>query len=281
MSKKSDKLLRNTFFIRVMRTTILCTLAVICVSYVVFMMTSSHSLKWTNGMFLSEYSETTATAKPTEVPEQTPDPTAEPTVSATMNESATTPPPASWESEAPKYAGIDLTKVLFIGDSITQGLQVYSVIPGLNVIANMGMSSYNLMEHLDAINDLKPTEIFILIGLNDMGGSTENEMFFTNYGEFIRAVQKALPKTRIIVQAMLPVTKYVDETNGNVTNEIINAFNIRLLKMANELGVVFANVRSIFQDANGYLRSDISPDGIHFYTETYYIWMEKLIPYMK
>lgn len=281
---------RYEFLIRTLYVASACTLAALCFIYIIFMKTSSQSLKWTEGLPLSDYRQPSPTALPTSVPSKTASATAESTPKITGTQFVTksadpnatvTPAPKDWEHEAPKYAGIDLSKILFIGDSITSGLEVYSIIPDLKVIANTGMSSYNLVEHQEYIKELKPDKIFILLGLNDMSGSTENEKFFTNYGNFIKELQKALPETGIIVQAMFPVTKYVDENNGNVTNVIINAFNARLLKMANELNVIYVDVRSIFQDQNGYMRADISPDGIHFYTESYYTWMEKLIPYMK
>jgi hypothetical protein len=253
-------------------------------AYILFMTTSSKTLEWTDGFLFSNYVKPTPspTPEPTPTPKPTPAPTLSADPSATIDPSAEpTPELTLWERESPKYAGIDLTKILFIGDSVSHGLDVYQILPGANVIANVGMSSYNLVDHLAQIKEINPERIFILLGLNDMSGNYQYDAYISNYSNFIREVQKELPGTKIYVEAMFAVTQNVDDTNGNVTNDIIKTFNAQLLKMANQLNVPFIDLRSIFQDENGLMRQDISPDGIHFYLESYYTWTEKLIPYMK
>jgi lysophospholipase L1-like esterase len=171
-------------------------------------------------------------------------------------------------------------RVLFIGDSITEGLQIYNTLPGAMIQAYRGLSSYKLAEELTLIEAKKPDRIFLLIGLNDIMGIEENEPFFENYRAFIRAVHDILPETKVFVQSIFPISREVEQENHNISRVLIDSFNRRLAVMAEEEKATYIDVATTFKDEEGYLLAEFTSDGIHLWSYYYRAWTDLLRPYL-
>lgn len=178
----------------------------------------------------------------------------------------------------------------FVGDSITQGIQVYDIMSNTTVIANTGLNPQSIMTEakirtqdgyvtaLEALKESNPNKIYIMLGVNGIG--FELDVFDSLYTDFVKAVKEQHPDSTIYVQSMLPVTSAFETGSHNpynITNEKINKYNETILKMAEELGVYYLDVASAIKDENGALPNEASPtDGIHFGPTYYTKWFDYL-----
>ena len=203
------------------------------------------------------------------------------------------PSPLNTSSPAYLYAGemqpeSFLADSLFIGDSITQGMGLY--LPDLNTTV-LGVRSLNpdsvftatvngpggkKMSIPKAAIAYNPKRIYIMIGTNGIAWMSQSYMI-GRLGELVDQLHKALPKTKIILQSIPPVSrgKYNSDNRFSVKN--IDAYNTKLLKLAEEKGVEFLDVNGFFRDKQGYLPSNETPDGIHFYKANYQKWVAHLL----
>lgn len=172
--------------------------------------------------------------------------------------------------------------VVFLGDSLTEGLALYGFFPDA---VHKGINSLNTIsakEHISEISMLKPSRLFILLGINDLwDGEMPHENILNNYREIIGKFKEGTPGTHIHIQAVFPVTAYAMENNPAISNEIINTFNARLKTLALETGVEFIDTNSPLKDENGNMFPQYSLDGVHLLYEYYHIWTELLDSYMK
>ncbi len=172
---------------------------------------------------------------------------------------------------------------VFIGDSLTDGLRLYANTPGL-FLCNTGVnisdiSSFSASTGNNIIEEIKNTsgdKFYIMLGIND--NIFEESMiseFIRKYGYFIDMIREYHPKSIIYIQSMLPVSKEKENTS-RFKNSIIYKCNNELLKLAIEKNVYYLNVAEEFKDGNGYLKNEISVDGVHFKTPYYANWYNYL-----
>ena len=205
----------------------------------------------------------------------------------------TTPPaveePVKVEANVPESAEADesyFADAAFVGDSLTQGLQLYDILD-TEVIANRGInleSIYNPDKirvaegYTGVFNELEriqPKKIYVQLGMNDIAWRTEKD-FSRLYGELIDKIHSDFPESILYVQSIFPVTGwYADEDNG-IDNEKVVAYNKLLLDLANEKGCYYLDVHSALVNENGVLPDDMSPDGIHLNAPHYQKWFHYL-----
>lgn len=160
---------------------------------------------------------------------------------------------------------------VFVGDSITEGLSYYQFLNDDNVNAKIGLSLYKAKTYLDKVNKLKPKNVFILFGANDMEGGLKCETFISRYKELIKAIKNISPDSNIYVQSILPVTAKVEIKKPNLSNKKIKEFNTALMAMAEENSCSYINIASVLDNSEKELHE---PDGIHFKKQFYGLWLQ-------
>ena len=197
--------------------------------------------------------------------------------------------PVKVEANVPESAEADesyFADAAFVGDSLTQGLQLYDILD-TEVIANRGInleSIYNPDKirvaegYTGVFNELEriqPKKIYVQLGMNDIAWRTEKD-FSRLYGELIDKIHSDFPESILYVQSIFPVTGwYADEDNG-IDNKKIVTYNKLLLDLANEKGCYYLDVHSALVNENGVLPNDMSPDGIHLNAPHYQKWFHYL-----
>ncbi len=186
------------------------------------------------------------------------------------------------ESEAVDKSYFD--DAIFIGDSISKGLKLYGVLPATNVIAdqNVGLDQIandkpvymsvsgqkkTLFAALQEMK-VKPKKIYVLLGSNGLPGY-DNDTHIKFYEKVLDRLIKSYPNVTFYIQSVTPITKQAEadykRRGKDFTNDKINKFNAMVLKLAENKGVNFINVKDSLIDKNGYLSSDFSAaDGVHF-----------------
>lgn len=176
---------------------------------------------------------------------------------------------------------------LFVGDSITYGMQLYNTMTNATVIAHTGINPETILTKavikvgeetltvLDAMKRHNPGKIYVMLGANGVAFLPQDTMM-DYYGEFIDAIKAQHPDSVLYVQSILPVTaeKSQDEAYSNTR---IDEYNLSLMQLCKEKGVHYLNVAEAFKDENGALPTEASPkDGMHFGPTYYAKWFDYL-----
>lgn len=165
---------------------------------------------------------------------------------------------------------------LFVGDSLTEGLSIYDYIDSENVIAQKGMTIYSAREQINKISEKNPDKVFLLLGTNDILNGESSSKFAHRYGELVQEISKALPKAKVYVQSIFPVSEEVEANRPLLANSRIDDYNAALKEVSADYGFKYVDVCSKFKDANGKMIKSYSPDGIHLDYEYYKIWLNYL-----
>ncbi len=176
----------------------------------------------------------------------------------------------------------------FIGDSLTDGIKLYSVMKDTTVLSNTGINVETIftkeciemddgreLTMLDALKEVNPKKIYIMLGANGIAWFSRTT-FVDYYSEFIDQVKAQHPNSIIYVQSILPVTKSKSDSDSRFANSKIDEFNQGLMEMCKEKQVYYVNVAEALKDANGALPEEASLDGIHFGVDTYNKWFDYL-----
>ncbi len=172
---------------------------------------------------------------------------------------------------------------LFIGDSISTGLYLYSKLDMKNVAAGVGYTPYKAYTDtvelydgssataVDYAGAMKPKRIFIMLGSNGMGSSYDAEAMKSSYHTLIGKLSEASPDSEIYCISVSPVT--ADSSSAaysGINNDMIREFNSFVEEMCDELELRYFDLYSVLADENGNFRNDYAEvDGLHFLGTTY------------
>lgn len=178
--------------------------------------------------------------------------------------------------------------VMFVGDSITTGIDLYDIVNGCSVVAYTGINTSTILSKavvrnkqgtkvtfLNAMKEYNPKHIFIMLGINGIAFQSK-ENFLTGYRQFVDAVKAQHPNAIIYLQSILPVTNKKQNADKRFANSKINSYNEGIQALALEKNVYYLNVAEAFKDAYGNLPSNASSDGVHFGPAHYRLWIEYL-----
>ena len=183
-------------------------------------------------------------------------------------------------------------KIIFVGDSLTAHLINREVLTGGSATKQVWRCENNMMNLnsevtaakiiypgtgekmtvAEAAAKAKPEIMIITLG-TDWGVSYLSEAEFKDcYTNLVKAIQKASPKTEIILQSIFPVTA------GCVTldNGKIDTANKWVKAIAAENGCHYLDTQSILKDEKNCLKENYcnSNDGIHMGKEAYVAILE-------
>ena len=171
---------------------------------------------------------------------------------------------------------------LFIGDSRTVGISMYSGVTSADFFCATGMSCFNLFDSTVDIAGIGKTglenllaqksytKVFIMLGINELGYNLDR--IVEKYSNAIDTIAAAQPDAAIYVQANMHVTAARSEKDDIYNNWRINDLNTRLKAMADEKGLAFLDVNPLFDDENGNLCTDYTYDHTHVLGKYYNAW---------
>lgn len=178
------------------------------------------------------------------------------------------------EKETPKVDEDFFQKALFVGDSITEGIKDYGILDNLNVFAVKGLTISKAEKEIDSIVERNPERIYILLGSNDLLYGMDSDKFSSRYVEFIQMIGERLPKTKVYIQSIFPVSKDVETKRPMLSNSRIDEFNAKLKVTAEAKGIHYINISALLKDSNGIMNSEYTSDGIHVKYKFYNIWLD-------
>ena len=172
-------------------------------------------------------------------------------------------------------------RIVFLGNSITEGGD-WKKLTGDSTIINRGIGgdiTFSLLKRLDEILSLKPSKIFLMIGINDIGKDIPPAVIAENIKKIIRRIQSESPATKIVLQNILPVNPTIDRfpQHYDKQQKIVET-NKLLIHVAKEMNVPLVDLNKLFRDKKGNLQEKYTNDGLHLNPggEGYRIWVNHL-----
>lgn len=158
--------------------------------------------------------------------------------------------------------------VVFLGDSITEYLKVGGILDSTSVLAKKGEHVTQAEKHIKEIEKLKPKQIVILYGANDLNGESTDK-FESSYIELVNKLKKVDKGVKIYIQAPLKV----DESKAVKKDAKINNSNVAELdriakKVAEKTGTTYLSSEGLISSKSLY-----EPDGIHLKHDFYKNWL--------
>lgn len=158
--------------------------------------------------------------------------------------------------------------VVFLGDSITEYLKEGNILDEASVLAMKGEHINQASKHLKEIKNLKPKQIVILYGANDINAYSP-EKYKEEYIKLVKSIKKVDPGVKIYLQAPLPVNEIVaSKKDMRINNDNIKMFSDKVKEVASVTGVNFLSSDGLVTSSDLY-----EQDGIHFKYAFYKNWL--------
>lgn len=195
-----------------------------------------------------------------------------------------------WQNrvKAFKEQNENLKNVVLLGDSITEGFEVAKYFPGRRIL-NRGIGAdvignsmpaddpRGVLQRLDeSVFDCAATDVFILIGINDLNTGRDVDTMEAGYRELLKRLRERLPGLRIHIQSVLPTRGPHAKQNASVV-----AFNEKLKKLAGEFKCNWIDLHAVMRDDKGELKAEFTNDGLHLTEQAYRIWRGEVLKALK
>lgn len=182
---------------------------------------------------------------------------------------------------------------VFIGDSRTEGLSLYSGILGSTFLCCKGISIFDVLEDedkiifrdgtyytiLEALTLGSYSKVYISLGINELGYNND-QAYEDAFVELIAQVRAIQPDAVIYIQTIVPVNPDRALERGQadyVNNNRIADYNAILRKVTAQEQVVLLETAIALADEEGILPYDATSDGVHFVRAWYELWRDYLL----
>jgi len=167
-------------------------------------------------------------------------------------------------------------RVVFLGNSITE-MGNWQMLLNDTTILNRGIGgdvSFGVLSRLHEITGRKPSKIFLMIGINDIGNDVPVNVIAENCDKIIARIKQESPDTRIFLQSVLPV----NASNPHFPKQYdkmkhIAQLNKLLSETAKSNKITFVNLFPLFLQ-KGSLNAEYTTDGLHLNDKGYKVWVE-------
>ncbi len=173
-------------------------------------------------------------------------------------------------------------KVLFIGDSITQGWEgggkdVWARYYAPRNAVNLGIGgdrTQHVLWRLDNgnLNGLKPKAAVVMIGTNNSNGEDNTvDQIADGVTAIVRKLREKLPQTKVLLLAIFPRGENPSPQRGKVLQ-----VNQILQKLADNQNVYWMDLGYQFVNSDGTIPRELMPDYLHLSPKGYEIWAEAI-----
>ncbi|HAK51570.1 MAG TPA: sialate O-acetylesterase [Gammaproteobacteria bacterium] len=159
--------------------------------------------------------------------------------------------------------------VVFLGDSITRGGSWDELYPD-RPIRNRGIggdTTSGVLERLHQVTSGNPSQVFLLIGTNDISFGEPDETIVSNISTIVDRIEDESPGTQVYIQSILPrAADHRDRIEG--LNEKIRE---RIIDRAE-----WVDLYPLFLDEDGSIADQYSNDELHLHGAGYTVWSEAI-----
>jgi lysophospholipase L1-like esterase len=161
-------------------------------------------------------------------------------------------------------------RVLFLGDSITQGGKWDELFPELSTL-NRGINGDTTEDVLKRLDEAlyKPIAVSLLIGTNDL----HTYRRLKNPEGIVERIRAAAPEAQIFINSVTPRTPLFAPR--------IRTLNERFADIAQRTENTFVDLWPSLANEDGSLRKEFTPDNLHLSPAGYTAWRDVLRPLLK
>lgn len=194
--------------------------------------------------------------------------------------------PSSYYTEGPvKQSYFD--DAVFLGDSRTVGLKLYSGWDNCDFLCDVGMTIYDCLDRDIEYRDISHTtareilssrnygKIYIMLGINECGSNIDT--FIDKYSEVIEQIHRWQPQAVIIVQGIMKVGASKSASHASINNTNISRRNERLSELSNDYYIYYLDINPAVCNSDGNLSEGYSFDQVHLYAKYYSLWCDYLL----
>ena len=187
-----------------------------------------------------------------------------------------------------KYALENQTVLL--GDSITDFFNWYELFYDFSknsgqAVYNRGISGDTTDRLLERLNDnvlsIKPKNIVLLIGTNDIGRGLPLSVTLENMENIIKMTKDSCPDVNFILETVYPVNEKMRDRFEKRSNKKINEMNKELIKLCEKYNCVWLDFTDELKDNVGNLKQEYTFDGLHINAQAYEVVAKNVIPLLK
>jgi hexosaminidase len=200
-------------------------------------------------------------------------------IAATLPALAQSPHKMSWnEVRRGLFAlsKVESASIVMLGDSLTEGAP-WAELTGCPHLLERGIggdTTAKVLARLDDVLKLKPRAVFLMIGVNDILLSVPRETTVANY----QAILDRLKGPHLVVAYVLPVAASYGKRQMNSSIAALDDAIASLV--ADRPNTTVLDLRPRFRGPDGYLRADLSYDGLHLSPKGYELWRDTIAPYV-
>ena len=213
-----------------------------------------------------------------------------------------TPAPAfDFTQPAPETAAVEddwFSDAIFIGDSRTDGLRLYSGIRGADFLAYKSLMIFHVVGNdrvdqravplngvgekktvLEWLDERQYAKFYLMFGINELGYGDDGA-FTDAFSRTVDEIRARQPEAVIYIQSLIPIEpEKAHKTNPAswLNNDNVARYNQLLRQVCADKGVVYVDVAAALVDDTGVLPPEGTTDGIHFVRS----WYEKWYAYLK
>jgi lysophospholipase L1-like esterase len=190
-----------------------------------------------------------------------------------------------WEKDIAAFEKLDKDKpppqngVVFVGSSSIRRWDLAKNFDARDYI-NRGFGGSQLADSVHFIDRVvlkhKPRLVVLYAGDNDLAAGKKPEEVADDFKEFVKAVHKELPKTKVVYIAIKPsIARWKMIDSVRKTNSLIEA-------QCKSDDVVFVSVEKAMLGDDGMPKKELFvQDGLHLTEEGYKLWASLLKPHLK
>lgn len=168
---------------------------------------------------------------------------------------------------------------VLLGDSLSLWFPP-ELLPSDRSWLNQGISGENsagLFKRVNLLDDTKPQTVFVMVGINDLIKGVPESQLLENLRQTVQALKQKHPKTEIVLQSLLPhgndrTTAEDREALLKISNDQIFKLNQKIAAIAKDEQVFFLNLYPLFVNSDGWLRPELTTDGLHLSRQGYDVW---------
>ena len=175
-------------------------------------------------------------------------------------------------------------QIIFIGDSITDLYHLDDYYGDLDkAVYNRGIggdTTDGVIKRLKvSLYDLHPSEIVLMIGINDLNGGKTVEQVTNNYQFILNDIKTTLPTTKVFTMSIISMSDLMSGAVDVVAqNSKVMEVNTHINDMAVAKGYTYVDLFSQVKDENNKLQSIYTDDGIHLNAAGFTVWTNILKP---
>lgn len=193
---------------------------------------------------------------------------------------------ARWEKAITALEKEDKTKpppkngIVFVGSSSIRLWDLKKSFPDLDV-SNRGFGGSQIADSVHFADRLvvkhAPRLVVFYAGDNDIGSGKSPEKVAADFGDFVRAIHKDLPRTKIVFLSIKPsMLRWNQWSKMQKANALIET------ECKNDERLVFVDMSKGMLGKDGKPRKELfQADGLHLNAKGYELWTSLLRPHLK